>query len=623
MAIIGVFLVRQVSEYDVWFHLALGKEILRNGLPATDRFTLLGMGRPLHDSQWLFQVLLTAGYRIAGFWWLEAVQVILWGMAFWFTYRSTRKWTSPLGAWMLLLVTAIACEERFTIRPEIVTYVMVAVFSWRLQQGKYRSWFDIALLAGLQVIWANSHGVFVIGPFLVGCYLVAAIIEGIRGEGYTEACSLGIAAGAVTAGCLMTPYGWKSLQFAWLLFTEVGPKASPVLKSIGEMESPFLASSLSSIAFWCYLTLIILLLVTWLGMLLKQRRELSLARTLVAFALLAISMTARRNLPLFALVAAPLVAENLSLLGTDRLRRICGALAVAVMVTIGLVWSPRPAFQYLRTEIPYRFGVGMSSDYAPLELPAFLDRIGFAGQVFNSHSLGGFYGYYGFPDRIPFYDARLEAVDQQEMHRVFETIDHAQDQPAPWHEFVRHYDIRGLLLEHVSREAAGLLPLVSSDPAWRLVYLDNAASFWLRTDQSRLPPSLVESGVADIATRTTNFAQEENLDVFLDKTGRYPEVRLALLERLSRRYGKSKSVLTELGLLQVRLGRLTEADRTFHKLLASNPKERTTLTTLAQIALMRGDESSAESYLLKALSYYPDDPDLKDNLAKVRAAALR
>ncbi|MDA8431552.1 MAG: hypothetical protein M0Z60_01160 [Nitrospiraceae bacterium] len=616
-AVIGLFLIRKVNEWDVWFHLAIGRDILKNGgLPALDHFTLLSMGRPLHDSQWLFQVLLAAGYRTAGFWWLEAVQIGLWGLTLWFVYRAARVWANAPAAWILLTAVAIVSEERFTVRPELVTVLMIALFYWLLQQGKYRSPAGMALLICLQILWTNSHGVYVIGPFLAGCYLVAAVVSGARRRVYAEARSLGILTGALAVSTLVNPYGWEGLRFAWVLFTEVGTAASPFKNSVFEFQSPFTRSSREALVFWPYLALISAFIFSWLAAFFMRRRELSLARTLVGFGMLAVSLTARRNMPLFALVAAPLIAEQISLIGKGRIRRTVGASVVVVMAAAAMVTSPRPALDDLVNWVPYRFGVGVSSDFVPLSLPSFLARIGFSGPVFTSHTLGGFYEFFGPPGSLPFYDARFEAYDRDEIQKVFDIVDTARQRPDRWDDFVRRYGFRGLLIGHQSAEAE-LLPLVSSDHAWRLVYLDQAASFWMRTDRQPLPPAVDAGAIEALAAAATNYVRGDNIDCFARRAAMPQEWRLTLFARTSR-FWEDPAALKDLGLMQIQAGRLGDSGRTFRRLLSFDPKSRSTLSTLAEIALRGGDRKTAEEYLLTALRYYPNDPDLRGNLAVAR-----
>jgi len=177
--IILFFLIRQVADFDMWFHMAVGKQILATGsLPATDQLSLLNRGNPVSAHLWLFQVLLASAYPLAGAVWLQAIQTGVIGTALFFVYRTTRIRAPQATSWLLLLVVAIASSERFTLRPEIVSFVMIALYYFRLQQGKCRTPLDLFLFFILQEIWTNSHGIFVIGPFMTGCYLVEALLQG-------------------------------------------------------------------------------------------------------------------------------------------------------------------------------------------------------------------------------------------------------------------------------------------------------------------------------------------------------------------------------------------------------------------------------------------------------------
>jgi len=625
---IAFLLVRKISEYDIWYHMAVGQEILRTAsFPTTDRLSLLNYGQPYHARLWFFRILAVAGYKVAGFWWLHAMQTALWGMTFWIVYRCTRIWTSSNASWLLLLIMAIACEERFTIRPELVSYLMLAVYYWRLQQGKYRSLSDLAVFFLLQEIWTNSHGLFSIGPFMAACYLAAALIQNKDEYRRKEVRSLFLLVIATVAGCLITPIGLDSIKYTQQLITTVFPSALATNNTtnyvVYELAHPLGEIGRSLISFWFYFTLLAAFLVTGLASALSNWRQVPLARTLIVSAMLATSMTGIRNVPLFTVVAAPLVAEYFSLLRPGLIRQTCSATVATSIFIAMIVWSPKEAISHLKNWVPYRFGVGLAADYVPLGLPAFLDRIAFSGPIFNSQNMGGFYEFHGSPARIPFYDYRLEDYDPETLKEIYNIVFTAYAKPTAWNELVRKYGFQGILLENGSPEADGLLPLLSAQTSgWRLVYLDYAASFWLRTDQTATPPAISLQDVAALAGSSQNFAQSQNLDTFLNKTSLYPDLRLSLLERANRQWERPPS-LRNLGLHQMQLGMLDDADRTFRRLLELYPGSGLTLATLAQIALLRGDVNAAEGYLRKALKYSPDDPDLKENLAIVLKSGKR
>lgn len=613
--VICFLLIRKVSEYDVWFHLTLGREILNSTtVPTSDHFTLLNLGRPFIDSQWLFQLLIASGYNLAGAYWLQAIQISLWGLTFLFVYLSTTKWVSSTVSFLLLLLVAIACENRFTVRPELVSVLMLALYYWRLQAGKYRTLSDIGLLIILQVIWANSHGIFVIGPFLAGCYLVDALLKGKRGEGYTEARKLGTLTAAMTLAGMITPYGLDSIRFALSLITAVNPAFSEVYRTIVELQSPFSPGNRETVGFWFYLLIMSGYLCSLVTVIAERRKELPIARTLVVIAMLATSLTGIRNMPLFALVALPLTAEYQVLIKSSLYRWICFGTIALLMTVAGLIWSPPNVIKQLAWA-KHDFGAGFSGDSVPLGLSSFLDRIAFTGPVFNSQTLGGYYAFHGYPARIPFYDGRFEAYRPDDLLTVRKTVGQAATQPQNWRDFAAGFNFRGVLLAHDSAEAAGLLPLLPTEPDWRLVYLDNAASFWVRTDHQALPPG-IDSIQASELVQKADYFQMSGLDKFFDQTGMFPEQRLMLLEQ-SARNSDDQNLLQTLGALQLKAGFISKAEQTFNRLLVLDPRSRTTLTSLAQTSLLRGDADSAEKYILQALKRYPDDQNLKENLSLI------
>jgi len=305
--IIAFFLVRQVSDSDMWFHMAVGKQILATGsLPVTDQLSLLNLGQPVSAYLWLFQILAAAGYPLAGFWWLQSLQVAILSLAFFFVFRSARVWTSSSTAWLLLLTAVIASSERFSLRPEIVSLLMIAVYYFRLQQGKYHSPTDLGIFFILQTIWANSHGIFVIGPALTGCYLAEALLKGMRGRGFKEAKSSGILTVVTAVACLVTPYGPGNIRYAWRLFVESNPMAPKLSNSTYEMAAALGKVSRTLLPFWFYFFLIVAFVASCLAVVLYRRQQLPIARTLIGFSLLAASLTGMKNMPVFAIVAVPL-----------------------------------------------------------------------------------------------------------------------------------------------------------------------------------------------------------------------------------------------------------------------------------------------------------------------------
>jgi hypothetical protein len=162
---IASFLVRVIVDSDSWWQVAIGRDILhRLEVPRVDHFAAAAFNRPYHDSHWLFQVLLSLADSLGGMTGVGLVMIALWGATLFFCYRAARRWVSAPVCCLLVFFATVACSDRFVPRPEIVSYLMVAAFYLLLQERRVTSVRNLAVFALLQAVWANSHGLFVIGP---------------------------------------------------------------------------------------------------------------------------------------------------------------------------------------------------------------------------------------------------------------------------------------------------------------------------------------------------------------------------------------------------------------------------------------------------------------------------
>lgn len=608
---VGVFLVNQIYDLDVWWQVAIGREILAKGtVPAVDRFAAAALGRPYHDSHWLFQILLAMADRLGGMGGVQLVMVALWTAILGCVGRAASRWVAPLYWVPLLFLAAMASTERFLPRPELVTFLGVAFFYWRLQEGCYRSWRDLAALLLMQLVWTNGHGLFVLGPFLVGCYWLTAVL-GKPGESREALPSLSRLLALSVGVTLVTPYGWDNWRYALLLFQEAGPKAPKLLKSVGELSPTFGAMTMHGVAFWFFLALL-LVTVLLTGWALLRRRPVPVARLLIVAVMFVAALTGRRNMVLFALVAAPFAAELLCNL-TPASRRIEQGMVFGTAALM-LLWSwyPLSGSYYLRMELPSRSGFGATPSFFPHGLPAFLTQIGYQGQVFNSNTLGGFYLYHRYPSQVAFTDGRWEVYADG----VFDGINRGIGSPGAWQLFAERQGITGILLQHASNEAGALLPVLHGNPRWRLVYLDAAASFWVGADAYRSVPTVVPAA-ATVLPAVARLDDCLILDMFYQRLG-LDAPRARNLERALAFGRATEGMLANLGATLVKLERYSEAQAIFERLHQEYPRNVAALNELAFLAYRQGDLARAEALLGQALELEPDNPDARANYQRVR-----
>ena len=65
--VIAAFLVHELFSLDVWWQLAIGRDILQTfQVPETNLYSAAALNQPYHDSHWLFQLVLAVFHSIAG-----------------------------------------------------------------------------------------------------------------------------------------------------------------------------------------------------------------------------------------------------------------------------------------------------------------------------------------------------------------------------------------------------------------------------------------------------------------------------------------------------------------------------------------------------------------------------
>jgi hypothetical protein len=608
------FLLHEICSLDVWWQVAIGRHILETlSIPAIDRFAAAALGRPYHDSHWLFQVVLGSSHEALGMVGVQVAMIGLWGLALGSCHAATRRWTSTTTAAILVFLAAMASVERFLPRPELLSFVGITSFYYLLQQHRYRSYRHLAVLGAVQIVWANSHGLFVIGPFMVACYWLVAAAERIRRRD-TDFPALSRALAVVLAATALTPWGPAGWRYAAVLLSEVGPGGPLVTQHLGELSDTFGAVARTSPAFWFFLVLLVPAGIAVVYSLVRRRLT---PRLLIVVGLGAAALTGRRNIVLFVLVAAPFLGESLAHLPSLSRRASRARSITAAVLMAAWAWFPLSGSYYLAMEIPARFGLGVTPSFFPHRLPAFLDEIGFDGQILNSNTLGGFYLYHGYPRRLPLIDGRWEVYEPDLLRQV---LSGSQD-PIGWRQLVPRFGIRGLLFAHTSPEARALLPGLRQSTDWRLVYYDRAASFWIAADHPSAPPVI---DLDDPATLPEPGRPDDGLilHAFLSRVGA-SDLALLNLQRTLEFGVRRRLLLEQLGALQIKTERFEDAEATYEALLHVDPRSTAALNELAFLAYRRGDLAKAAELIQRLVDIAPDNPKYQENYRRVMEGMSR
>ena len=161
---------------DTYWHLRAGDWMISEGsLLTTDPFSLTQFGSEWIYPGWVAQIAMTLTHRLLGFPGLNLLTALVVTATFGFVWMTLRG--GPLLRAFVLLFAATVAAVYWSARPHIFTLLFTAVTLWALEKYRRTGSRIIWLIPALTVIWANTHGGFVIPILLIGLELVATLVD--------------------------------------------------------------------------------------------------------------------------------------------------------------------------------------------------------------------------------------------------------------------------------------------------------------------------------------------------------------------------------------------------------------------------------------------------------------
>jgi hypothetical protein len=324
-SVAAAFIVFQPWRFlstDVWLALVCGREIVEHGLPHVDALTAGTLGKTWTDQQWLAQLLIYLAERAAGLRFAIVLQGLVTGATFGICARYALKNGASLAATFVYGVAGFALGATFfTLRPQMFSLVgfaaLLVLLGADARKPSLRVFWTIPILC----IWANLHGVVILGALFVGLRGAFDVLEGLRARDARRA-GRGILLGALAAPTpLCSPYALALPRY----FREIGHLQDPARElPIQEWNRVNWPSDIPYFAVGL-VTLALLAFVHW-----KKEHRPAPFETLV-LALTAIApLQASRHLQWFGLVIAayaPCMLDSVSAIRDGRvLARVASAM---------------------------------------------------------------------------------------------------------------------------------------------------------------------------------------------------------------------------------------------------------------------------------------------------------
>jgi hypothetical protein len=468
-----------LGDGDTGWHIRTGQYILeRHRVPTQDLFSFSRPGAQWFAWEWLADVTYALAFQIAG---LKAI-VLLAGTMIALFATVVLRYTLWRGANGLVAATTTmlavgASSMHFLARPHLFTLLLLPCFLWLLEADRRKPTRWLWALVPATALWTNLHGGFVIFLACVALLVAACAIEAALGRRrWPEIRRYS----AFLAGCslasLANPYGiqlhihiFQYLRDDWIK-NIVQEFQAPTFRSEGQLQFEAL------------------LLAGLVGSGFMLRRGL-LAEALWVVCLAHSSLISVRHAPLYAAVAAPLIACEVSEGWRAAVAGLRKSSALRILHQLGTDLAPG----FRRTSLwPALLILSLAALDAPLNWPRDFPSVMFptalihrnagligTGRLLTPDQWGDYIIYSFFPRQKVYVDGRSDFYGEKVGGEYLHLLQGAYD----WRAIMNRNGFNVALLP-VDWPLASMLKL---DPSWRVVEDDTRAILFQRIGSHRRP----------------------------------------------------------------------------------------------------------------------------------------
>lgn len=436
-------------------------------IPHTDPFSFTAQGQEWVTHEWLSEVFLFGIDRVGGFALLTLVFSGIITLAFGLTYARSKG--QPYLAGFALLLGALATAPTWGVRPQMLSLLLMSVFLVLLD--RYTEKQDTRLLFALpplMLVWVNLHSGYALGLVVIGAYWFSALVQGITflwQQKTTSDTTREISSPAFTprmtrnllivqlfsvVAVLFNPNGARMFTYPFETLT------SPTMQRyIQEWFSPDFHQTE-----WLPFALLIFGILA-ASLIARARVPLAHVLLLVVFGLA--GLRSARNIPLFALVAIPVLSAQLAAWiplraaskPTPRPMRI---LNVALVTLLALVTLFRVSTVLVNQ-------ANVEREKFPAAAVEWIQTNRPAPNIYNSYGWGGYLIWKLYPDYLVYIDGRADVHGDAFIEKF---LDVYRASPG-WENELAQKNVRLVLVE----PDAPLAIALATNAAWSKVFADS------------------------------------------------------------------------------------------------------------------------------------------------------
>ena len=462
---------RLLADCDTGYHIRAGEYIIETkSVPHEDMFSFLDPPPAWTAHEWLAEIVMALSHDALGLTGVVIFYAFILSLTYYLFFRFLKKDSENLLllTGMVLLVISTSTIH-FLARPHLFTFLFLVIWYFVLDSYQYRSKNYLYFLPLIMLVWVNLHGAFILGFVLLGTYFTGNLIyyfwkQGNDKQAHASKCRTYFLVGVVCLGAsLINPYGYHILLFPFDFVTN-----QYILTHVQEFQ----ATNFQEFLVYKYLFLIML------AVLMTSRLRLNLIELILILGFTYMSLYSVRNIPLFAIIVAPIIIRRLDLMMLDSNNRVIQFInkkSQSFMETErtarGFLW---PALALIL--VLFVAGMGGIKHYFDPEIKAvhaveFLKKEHISGNMFNDDEIGDYIIYAAYPQYRVFFDGRNDMYGVEHMQDYLRVLRLGHE----WEKVLDKYDIQWFFINADSLLSRYLMERED----WHLIYADKVAHIYV------------------------------------------------------------------------------------------------------------------------------------------------
>jgi len=460
----GLFLfTHNEADVDLWGNVGFVRSLPGTpGFHQTNTFSFTEPDAPWVNHEWLAEYILNRAHDRFGNPGLLLLKALLGFTLLGILYRSMRKSCHSGSVRVLYLALIMSTMGYgFSTRPHLFTYILIAGLVSVLLRPR-PSLLLLAAAAPLGCLWANLHGAFFIGQILLllaaGCAATKRLAG--RQDSWLPTLALALASAAFFVGTLLTPYGIRLWDFVF--------DSAAIVRPVLSEWAPIDPKS----QFGIHVDFMALACITLFAVLASIRRCPKFGLLVLALSLIA-AIVMRRNIPIFAIVAALVATRHVDETVGWQIEDIVDQLPKGLVVTLLSLGTGICLLFFIRANRTDLLAIRIPRDQFPVEAMAFLERNSIEANALVFFDWAEYCIWHLHPNCRVFLDGRFRSAYSAETIRAYMNFIYGGADPLA---ALADYPT-DLVFVHVNNPCT---PIMRKLDGWELAYQDQMAAIFVK-----------------------------------------------------------------------------------------------------------------------------------------------